>query len=133
MAVAGDEQGTEGSPSSSNSCRAGDGQDEQTSAVGGSAQELSTTATTTSTASSGENAGVENAGVQSLAASSAPQKPKFKSPVYATFQGSFAAVTKCLVCESKSVRTEDFLDLSLPVQQHCSVSWGLSQLTHTER
>eukprot|EP00475_Leptophrys_vorax_P005629 TRINITY_DN1338_c0_g1_i7.p1 TRINITY_DN1338_c0_g1~~TRINITY_DN1338_c0_g1_i7.p1 ORF type:complete len:298 (-),score=71.02 TRINITY_DN1338_c0_g1_i7:685-1578(-) len=48
------------------------------------------------------------------------------------FQGHLSSETKCLRCENVTSRKESFLDLSIDIQNHTSISYCLSQFSKTE-
>lgn len=59
-----------------------------------------------------------------------PKKPK--TWVHAIFEGTLTNETKCLTCESVTTRDEDFLDLSLDIEQNSSVSSCLRSFSCSE-
>ncbi|KAK9447941.1 uncharacterized protein V1518DRAFT_419269 [Limtongia smithiae] len=48
------------------------------------------------------------------------------------FEGLLCSETKCLTCETVSRRDEQFLDLSIDIEEHCSVSACLQQFAASE-
>lgn len=55
-----------------------------------------------------------------------------KTWVHAIFEGTLTNETKCLTCESVTTRDEDFLDLSLDIEQNSSVSACLRSFSTVE-
>ena len=54
------------------------------------------------------------------------------TPIQSIFQGEFASETSCLECETKSVRRETFIDLSVDIEQNCSLSQCIENFSAPE-
>ncbi|KAI8822096.1 uncharacterized protein EV422DRAFT_495199, partial [Fimicolochytrium jonesii] len=55
-----------------------------------------------------------------------------ESWVHALFEGILTNETKCLTCETVTSRDETFLDLSVDVEPHCSLSYCLRNFSKSE-
>ncbi|AFR95438.1 ubiquitin carboxyl-terminal hydrolase 9/13 [Cryptococcus neoformans C23] len=58
--------------------------------------------------------------------------PWAKTFIEALFQGITTSETKCLSCETISSREEEFIDLSVDIEQHCSITSCLRQFSSDE-
>lgn len=79
----------------------------------------------------GEGAG-EGAGDATPACAHGARRQKKKTWVHAIFEGTLTNETKCLTCETVTTRDEDFLDLSLDIEQNSSVSACLRSFSTVE-
>ncbi|KAJ8900957.1 hypothetical protein NDN08_000254 [Rhodosorus marinus] len=61
-----------------------------------------------------------------------PRKSSEENPFQKLFEGGGATYTRCFECDTVKRREESFLDVSLPVQSGCSLSWALSQQVQRE-
>lgn len=59
-------------------------------------------------------------------------KPVLKTWIHDLFEGQLTNETKCLNCESVTNRDEPFLDLSVDIEQHTSLSTCLRQFSKSE-
>mmetsp|Transcript_2658 Transcript_2658/g.8744 ORF Transcript_2658/g.8744 Transcript_2658/m.8744 type:complete len:402 (+) Transcript_2658:83-1288(+) len=82
-----------------------------------------------SSGSSSTNGHGHAEGADAPAAGPAPKK---KTWVHALFEGTLTNETKCLTCETVTTRDEDFLDLSLDIEQNSSVSSCLRSFSCSE-
>ncbi|GAU96903.1 hypothetical protein RvY_08274 [Ramazzottius varieornatus] len=97
----------------------------------------------------GDTLQAEKAGLNSPNGTSAPSKPlpavEFRNGglnsngekvdltwIHEIFQGTLTNETKCLNCETVSSKDEDFLDLSVDIDQHTSLSACLRGFSSTE-
>lgn len=48
------------------------------------------------------------------------------------FEGTLSSETRCLTCENVSSRDESFLDLSIDIEQNCSITACLRQFSASE-
>ncbi|KJE97465.1 ubiquitin specific peptidase 12 [Capsaspora owczarzaki ATCC 30864] len=64
--------------------------------------------------------------------SSAPTAKEIKTWVHDIFEGTLTNETKCLTCESVSSKDESFLDLSIDIEQHSSITSCLRNFSATE-
>ncbi|KAL1406552.1 hypothetical protein Q8F55_008258 [Vanrija albida] len=55
-----------------------------------------------------------------------------KSFIHSLFHGVLVNETRCLNCETTSTREESFLDLSIDIEQHSSLTACLRQFSHSE-
>mmetsp|Transcript_7686 Transcript_7686/g.21025 ORF Transcript_7686/g.21025 Transcript_7686/m.21025 type:complete len:396 (+) Transcript_7686:123-1310(+) len=62
----------------------------------------------------------------------ADDKKKAKTWVHTIFEGTLTNETKCLTCETVTTRDEDFLDLSLDIEQNSSLSSCLRSFSCSE-
>ena len=60
------------------------------------------------------------------------RRQRQKTWVHAIFEGTLTNETKCLTCETVTTRDEDFLDLSLDIEQNSSVSACLRSFSTVE-
>jgi ubiquitin carboxyl-terminal hydrolase 12/46 len=58
--------------------------------------------------------------------------PTELTPIQQIFQGEFSSETSCLECETKTVRRETFLDLSVDIEQNCSLSQCIENFSSPE-
>ncbi|EPS66070.1 hypothetical protein M569_08707, partial [Genlisea aurea] len=65
-------------------------------------------------------------------ASVAPKEERVITWVHNCFEGILTNETRCLCCETVSARDETFLDLSIDVQQNCSITGCLKNFSSTE-
>ena len=96
----------------------------------------------------GDTLQAEKSGLNSPNGTAAPSKPssavEFRNGVnsngekvdltwiHEIFQGTLTNETKCLNCETVSSKDEDFLDLSVDIDQHTSLSACLRGFSSTE-
>jgi ubiquitin C-terminal hydrolase len=59
-------------------------------------------------------------------------KERGKTFIHNLFQGILVNETRCLNCETTSSREETFLDLSIDIEQHSSLTACLRQFSHSE-
>ena len=59
-------------------------------------------------------------------------KERGKTFIHNLFQGVLVNETRCLNCETTSSREESFLDLSIDIEQHSSLTACLRQFSHSE-
>ncbi|XP_017488380.1 PREDICTED: ubiquitin carboxyl-terminal hydrolase 46-like [Rhagoletis zephyria] len=64
--------------------------------------------------------------------SESPPEAEIKTWVHDIFQGTLTNETRCLNCESLSSKDEDFLDLSVDVDQNTSITQCLRVFSNTE-
>jgi len=68
---------------------------------------------------------------KSLSAGQTPSKPEL-TWIHDIFQGTFTSETRCLNCETVRSKEEDFLDLSVEVEQNTSITHCLQAFSNTE-
>ncbi|KAI9679990.1 MAG: hypothetical protein M1817_005005 [Caeruleum heppii] len=68
----------------------------------------------------------------SVASSTAPPNPMNARWVHDLFEGTLTSETRCLTCENTSQRDEAFLDLSVDLEQHSSVTACLRKFSEEE-
>lgn len=59
-------------------------------------------------------------------------KERGKTFINSLFHGVLVNETRCLNCETTSAREESFLDLSIDIEQHSSLTACLRQFSHSE-
>ncbi len=83
-----------------------------------------------------DNLNLDNALTPVMAAASAPgsaiKPPTVTGWVHDLFEGTLTSETKCLTCENISQRDEAFLDLSVDLDQHSSVTSCLRKFSEEE-
>ncbi|KAI9795387.1 MAG: hypothetical protein M1835_005902 [Candelina submexicana] len=83
-----------------------------------------------------DNRNLDDALTSVLAATSAPssgaKSPAVTGWVHDLFEGTLTSETKCLTCENISQRDEAFLDLSVDLDQHSSVTSCLRKFSEEE-
>ena len=67
-----------------------------------------------------------------LEAQSVSKPPSAAGWVHELFEGTLVSETKCLTCENTSSRDEPFLDLSVDLENHCSVTACLRKFSEEE-
>ena len=83
------------------------------------------------------NGSVEKASLEHVAATSVPNTTGARTPsntgwVHELFEGTLTSETKCLTCENVSQRDEAFLDLSVDLDRHTSVTSCLRKFSQEE-
>jgi ubiquitin carboxyl-terminal hydrolase 12/46 len=71
-------------------------------------------------------------GAAASAFAAPPSASAHKTWVHEIFQGTLTNETRCLNCESLSSKDEDFLDLSVDVEQNTSITHCLDVFSNTE-
>ena len=61
-----------------------------------------------------------------------PSSAQSATLVHRLFEGTLTSETRCLTCETVSSRDESFLDLSIDIEQHSSVTACLRQFSASE-
>ncbi len=79
-----------------------------------------------------ENGGSENTTAIVPDKSSAASKKSNSGWVHELFEGTLTSETRCLTCENTSQRDEAFLDLSVDLEQHSSVTSCLRKFSEEE-
>ncbi|MCJ1391729.1 hypothetical protein MMC18_004594 [Xylographa bjoerkii] len=83
------------------------------------------------------NGSAENGGFEKALAAAMPNTTGTRTPsntgwVHELFEGTLTSETKCLTCENVSQRDEAFLDLSVDLDQHSSVTSCLRKFSEEE-
>ena len=83
------------------------------------------------------NGSVDHSGIEKVLAAVVPNTTGTRSPgntgwVHELFEGTLTSETKCLTCENVSQRDEAFLDLSVDLDQHSSVTSCLRKFSEEE-
>ncbi|MCJ1384846.1 hypothetical protein MMC17_007964 [Xylographa soralifera] len=83
------------------------------------------------------NGSVEHGGFEKALATAMPNTTGTRTPsntgwVHELFEGTLTSETKCLTCENVSQRDEAFLDLSVDLDQHSSVTSCLRKFSEEE-
>ena len=81
---------------------------------------------------SGEHNGFEKALVEPMPITTGSRSPSSTGWVHELFEGTLTSETKCLTCENVSQRDEAFLDLSVDLDQHSSVTSCLRKFSEEE-
>ena len=82
--------------------------------------------------SPGEHNGFEKAVVETMPITTGARSPSSTGWVHELFEGTLTSETKCLTCENVSQRDEAFLDLSVDLDQHSSVTSCLRKFSEEE-